>query len=113
MGLKAKDVITESDLEDALITHLQDFLLELGKGFCFEARQKRIIIDDEYYFPDLEYKDTFKVHSQYFIETDEDDCDEDGVQVPPVAALIGSPFMAKEGWVLDFGANIIYKRKVA
>lgn len=53
LGLKAKDVITENDLEDALITHLQDFLLELGKGFCFEARQKRIIIDDEYYYPDL------------------------------------------------------------
>ena len=53
LGLQAKDVITESDLEDALITHLQDFLLELGKGFCFEARQKRIIIDDEYYYPDL------------------------------------------------------------
>ena len=53
LGLKAKDVITESDLEDALITHLQDFLLELGKGFCFEDRQKRIIIDDEYYYPDL------------------------------------------------------------
>ena len=53
LGLQAKDVITESDLEDALITHLQDFLLELGKGFCFEARQKRVIIDDEYYYPDL------------------------------------------------------------
>ena len=53
LGLKAKDVITESDLEDALITHLQDFLLELGKGFCFEDRQKRIIIDGEYYYPDL------------------------------------------------------------
>jgi predicted nuclease of restriction endonuclease-like (RecB) superfamily len=53
LGLKAKDVITEGDLEDALISHLQDFLLELGKGFCFEARQKRIIIDDEYYYPDL------------------------------------------------------------
>jgi predicted nuclease of restriction endonuclease-like (RecB) superfamily len=53
LGLKAKDVITEEDLEDALISHLQDFLLELGKGFCFEARQKRIIIDDEYYYPDL------------------------------------------------------------
>ena len=53
LGLKARDVITEGDLEDALITHLQDFLLELGKGFCFEARQKRIIIDDEYFYPDL------------------------------------------------------------
>ncbi len=53
LGLQAKDVITEGDLEEALITHLQDFLLELGKGFCFEARQKRMIIDDEYYFADL------------------------------------------------------------
>lgn len=53
LGLRAKDVITESELEEALINHLQDFLLELGKGFCFEARQKRIIIDDEYYYPDL------------------------------------------------------------
>ena len=53
LGLKASDVITEGDLENALITHLQDFLLELGKGFCFEARQKRIIIDDEYFYPDL------------------------------------------------------------
>ena len=52
LGLRAKDVITESELEEALINHLQDFLLELGKGFCFEARQKRIIIDDEYYYPD-------------------------------------------------------------
>ena len=53
LGLKAKDVLTESDLEEALINHLQDFLLELGKGFCFEARQKRLIIDNEYYYPDL------------------------------------------------------------
>lgn len=53
LGLNAKDVITESDLEDALIDHLQDFLLELGKGFCFESKQKRMIIDDEYYFADL------------------------------------------------------------
>jgi predicted nuclease of restriction endonuclease-like (RecB) superfamily len=53
LGLNAKDVITESDLEDALIDHLQEFLLELGKGFCFEAKQKRMIIDDEYYFADL------------------------------------------------------------
>lgn len=53
LGLKAQDVVDEHDLEDALISHLQEFILELGKGFCFEARQKRIIIDDEYYYPDL------------------------------------------------------------
>ena len=53
LGLKAQDIVDEHDLEDALITHLQEFILELGKGFCFETRQKRIIIDDEYYYPDL------------------------------------------------------------
>lgn len=53
LGLKAQEIVDEHDLEDALITHLQEFILELGKGFCFEARQKRIIIDDEYYYPDL------------------------------------------------------------
>lgn len=53
LGLKAQEVVDEHDLEDALISHLQEFILELGKGFCFETRQKRIIIDDEYYYPDL------------------------------------------------------------
>ena len=53
LGLKAQEVVGEHDLEDALISHLQEFILELGKGFCLEARQKRIIIDDEYYYPDL------------------------------------------------------------
>lgn len=46
-------LIEESDLEEALISHLEKFILELGNGFCFEARQKRMLIDDEYYFVDL------------------------------------------------------------
>lgn len=53
LGLDAKESVSESDLEQALIDHLEEFMLELGRGFCFEARQKRILIDDEYYFPDL------------------------------------------------------------
>lgn len=53
LGMEAKEAVSESDLEQALMNHLQEFLLEMGRGFCFEARQKRIIIDDEYYFPDL------------------------------------------------------------
>ena len=53
LGLKANEVVDEKDIENALIDHLQDFLLELGKGFSFESRQKRNIIDDEYYYPDL------------------------------------------------------------
>lgn len=53
LGFDAKVAYTEKDLENSLLIHLEDFLLELGKGFCFEARQKRIIIDDEYYFADI------------------------------------------------------------
>lgn len=53
LGLKSKDVVYESDLEQALIDHLEEFLLELGYGFCFEAKQKRITIGDKYYFIDL------------------------------------------------------------
>ncbi len=44
LGIKTKEVMGESDLEDALLDKLHDFLLELGNGFCFEARQKRILI---------------------------------------------------------------------
>ncbi|GAA4311184.1 PDDEXK nuclease domain-containing protein [Compostibacter hankyongensis] len=46
-------LIEENELEQALISHLQQFITELGNGFCFEARQKRILIGDEYYFIDL------------------------------------------------------------
>lgn len=53
VGLKPKERFTENELEDALLEHLQVFLLELGKGFCFEARQKRMIIDGEYYYVDM------------------------------------------------------------
>ena len=105
LGLQAKDVITESDLEEALITHLQDFLLELGKGFCFEARQKRMIIDDEYYFADLvfynrllhcsvivelkndefrhEYLGQLNAYVSYYKENEMHECDN-----PPVGILL-------------------------
>ena len=53
LGLQAKDVVEEADLETALITHLQDFILELGMGFCFEERQKKMLIDDRYFKADL------------------------------------------------------------
>lgn len=53
LGLKAQEVFREKDLEQALLDHLLKFLLELGKGFCFEARQKRILIDNRHYFVDL------------------------------------------------------------
>lgn len=53
LNLNVKDAIEESDLEQALVTQLQEFILELGNGFCFEARQKRILIGNDYYFIDL------------------------------------------------------------
>ena len=67
LGLKAQEVIGEHDLEDALIAHLQDFMLELGKGFCFEARQPRVVIDDEYYYPDLVFYNRI-LHCHVIIE---------------------------------------------
>jgi predicted nuclease of restriction endonuclease-like (RecB) superfamily len=53
LGLDEKIPYTESDLEQAIITKIQQFLLELGKGFLFEARQKRFTFDEEHYFVDL------------------------------------------------------------
>lgn len=66
------DAFTETDLESALITHLQEFLLELGKGFCFEARQKRMIIDDEYYFADLVFYNRI-LHCNVIVELKNDE----------------------------------------
>jgi len=53
LGLKTKDALEESDLETALLDHLQDFMMEMGHGFCLEARQKKMLIGDEYFFIDL------------------------------------------------------------
>jgi predicted nuclease of restriction endonuclease-like (RecB) superfamily len=53
LGLDEKAGYSESDLESAIITHLEKFLLELGKGFLFEARQKRFTFDGDHYFLDL------------------------------------------------------------
>ena len=53
LGLSSNDDFYESDLEQALITHLQKFLLELGKGFSFVARQKQITFDGRHFRIDL------------------------------------------------------------
>ena len=53
LGLEEKTTYSESDLEKAIIDHLQSFLLEMGRGFCFEARQKRITFDNTHYRVDL------------------------------------------------------------
>lgn len=53
LGLEKKAHYYESDLETELINHLQDFILELGNGFTFVARQKRILLEDDEFFIDL------------------------------------------------------------
>jgi predicted nuclease of restriction endonuclease-like (RecB) superfamily len=53
IGLPDRDIYHESDMENAIINNLQSFLLELGKGFAFVARQKRMQFDDSYFYIDL------------------------------------------------------------
>ena len=62
---------TETELETAILDHLQMFLLELGNGFCFEARQKRILIDNDYFKADLVfYHRILKCHMIVELKTD-------------------------------------------
>jgi predicted nuclease of restriction endonuclease-like (RecB) superfamily len=53
LGIEEKARYSESDLESAIVTHIEKFLLELGKGFLFESRQKRFTFDEEHFFVDL------------------------------------------------------------
>lgn len=59
LGLKPNSSYYEKDLEYALISNLQTFLLELGRGFSFVARQKRITIEDDEFFVDLVFYNRF------------------------------------------------------
>ena len=62
LGLSSNDDFFESDLEQALITHLQKFLLELGRGFSFVARQKRITFDGRHFRIDLVFYNLSTLH---------------------------------------------------
>ena len=53
IGAKEDVIWQESELESALISHLEEFLLELGRGFAFMGRQKRMTIDGQHFYPDL------------------------------------------------------------
>ena len=53
LGIEEKTEYSESDLEQGIINHLQKFLIEMGRGFCFEARQKRITFNNRHYRIDL------------------------------------------------------------
>jgi len=72
LGLRPQEVLPESDLEAALIERLQNFLLELGHGFCFEGRQKRLLIGGETFFVDLVfYHRVLKCHVLVELKVDE------------------------------------------
>ncbi|HTS18497.1 MAG TPA: PDDEXK nuclease domain-containing protein [Verrucomicrobiae bacterium] len=58
LGLPASPRLVESDLEQALINHLQAFLLELGRGFAFVSRQERLTIDGDHFYIDLVFYHT-------------------------------------------------------
>jgi predicted nuclease of restriction endonuclease-like (RecB) superfamily len=53
LGLKHEERYTEAQLETAMLNHVQEFLLEMGKGFCFVARQRRVTFDNEHHYIDL------------------------------------------------------------
>jgi predicted nuclease of restriction endonuclease-like (RecB) superfamily len=53
LGLKTDHALSESELEGRLIDHLEEFLMELGRGFCFVARQKRITVGADHFYIDL------------------------------------------------------------
>lgn len=72
LGLKASEAMAESDLEQAMLANLQEFLLELGHGFCLEARQKSIVIGQTRGFVDLVfYHRVLKCHVLVELKVDE------------------------------------------
>jgi predicted nuclease of restriction endonuclease-like (RecB) superfamily len=71
LGVRAEEVMPESNLEHALLDRLEAFLLELGRGFCFEARQRRILIGGEHFFVDLVfYHRVLKCHVLIELKSD-------------------------------------------
>ncbi len=72
LGIHPREVMSETRLEDALLDKVQEFLLELGRGFCFEARQKRILIGGDFFFVDLVfYHRILKCHVLIELKVDE------------------------------------------
>ena len=72
LGLHREASYYEKDLESAIITHLTEFLLEMGKGFSFVARQKRLLLEDEEFFADLVfYNRLLRCHTILEIKTHE------------------------------------------
>lgn len=71
LGLDKQAVVKESDLEQSILDNIQTFLLEMGQGFCFESRQKRILVDEDYFSIDLVfYHRILKCHVIVELKTD-------------------------------------------
>lgn len=67
LDLPVEQVYTETKLETAILNNLQKFLLELGQGFCFEARQKRVLIDHDYFKADLVFYNRI-LHCHFIVD---------------------------------------------
>ena len=67
LGLEERTVYSETDLETAIIDKLEHFLLELGKGFLFEARQKRFSFEEDHFYVDLVFYNRL-LHSYVLID---------------------------------------------
>ena len=79
LGIEEKSEYSETDIEQAIIDHLQKFLIELGGGFCFEARQKRITFGNRHYRIDLVfYHRILKCHVLIDLKMGEFDHDDVG-----------------------------------
>ena len=59
LDLEEKSEYSENDLENSILNHIQRFLVEMGKGFCFESRQKRITFENNHYYIDLVFYHRF------------------------------------------------------
>jgi predicted nuclease of restriction endonuclease-like (RecB) superfamily len=66
LGLDEQARYSESDLEGAIISQIERFLLEMGKGFLFEARQKRFSFDDDHFFVDLGFPKRHNIHAREY-----------------------------------------------
>ena len=88
LGFKNEDSYIENDLESAILTHIRDFLMEMGKGFAFVARQKHFQIGDSDFFADLILYN-IKLHAYVVVE------------------LKATPFKPEYAGQLNFYINVV------
>ena len=87
LGLERKAAYYEKDLESAIISHIAEFLLEMGKGFSFVARQKRILLEDDEFFADLVFYNRLllQMYVNYY-----DRCEKQEDENPTIGILLCS-----------------------